>query len=92
MDFIVLYSAIQILSRQHGIPLGFLNRTTWSQQSSPSLPLLTLEREDWDKHQLVAWTGPRAGWVDIVVNNIDGTGHPFHLVSFLSFSLPFPLL
>lgn len=82
MNFIVLYSAIQILSRQHGVPLGFLNRTTWRKQSSPSLPLLALERGDWDKHQLVAWTGSEPGWVDIVVNNLDSAGHPFHLVRF----------
>lgn len=74
----VVYSAIEILNRLHGIPTGFLNRTHWTPQKPP---LLTIERQAWDDHQLVPWTGNTPVWIDLVINNLDGTGHPFHLVS-----------
>jgi hypothetical protein len=54
-----------------------MNDTSWKVQESPPLPLLALDREQWDKNQLVPWTGKDPKWVDIVVNNIDFTGHPF---------------
>jgi hypothetical protein len=62
-------------------PKGRMNDTSWKVQETPPLPLLALDREQWDKNQLVPWTGKDPKWVDIVVNNIDFTGHPFHLVS-----------
>jgi hypothetical protein len=62
-------------------PKGRMNDTSWKVQESPNLPLLALDRSQWDKNQLVLWTGKDPKWVDIVVNNIDFTGHPFHLVS-----------
>lgn len=74
----VIYSAIEILNRLHGIPTGFVNRTHWTPQNPP---LLAVERKSWDDHQLVPWTGNKPIWVDLVINNLDGTGHPFHLVS-----------
>lgn len=63
------------------MPEGRINRTTWKVQAHPPLPLLALDRNEWDKNQLVPWTGsqdPR--WIDVVINNQDFTGHPFHLV------------
>lgn len=77
----VIYSAVEILNRLQGIPTGFINRTHWEPQS---LPLLASDRQVWDDHQLVPWTGDKPAWVDLVINNLDGTGHPFHLVSGLS--------
>lgn len=78
-DQFVIYSAIEILNRLHGFPTGFLNRTHWKPQNPP---LLSIERQAWDEHQLVPWTGSKPTWIDLVINNLDGTGHPFHLVSF----------
>ncbi|OJJ51726.1 hypothetical protein ASPZODRAFT_55640 [Penicilliopsis zonata CBS 506.65] len=75
-SFVVLYSAIQILVHEHNIPMGFINRTHWKKQPQP---LLSLGREDWNSYQLVPWTGPEPAWIDIVINNMDVTGHPFHL-------------
>ncbi|TVY91410.1 Laccase [Lachnellula willkommii] len=81
---ILLYTKMEILARLGNVPVGFINRTTWAAQSSPPEPLVDLDREDWDKNQLVPWipisrdqSSPT--WVDIVVNNLDEKGHPFHL-------------
>ncbi|TVY51222.1 Laccase-1 [Lachnellula cervina] len=72
----MIYTAIEILNKEHQIPKGFINHTTWEPQS---LPLVALDREIWDKHQLVPWTGPEPVWVELTINNIDANGHPFHL-------------
>jgi hypothetical protein len=74
----MIYTAIEILNHEASIPKGFINHTTWEPQS---LPLVALDREVWDHHQLVPWTGPEPIWIELTINNIDGTGHPFHLVS-----------
>jgi len=79
--YFMIYTAIEILNHEASIPKGFINHTTWEAQS---LPLVALDRETWDHHQLVPWTGPEPVWVELTINNIDGTGHPFHLVSPLS--------
>ena len=66
-------------------PKGFMNHTSWQAQSSPNLPLLALPRSSWDVNQLIPWIPPvdpksgQAQWVDIVLNNLDDGGHPFHL-------------
>ncbi len=77
----MIYTAIEILNHENSIPKGFINRTTWEPQR---LPLVALDREAWDRHQLVPWTGPERVWVELTINNIDSNGHPFHLVRFSS--------
>ena len=74
----MIYSSIQILNRMNSIPKGFVNRTTWEPQATP---LISLDRDSWDKHQLVPWTGSMEVWAELTINNVDATGHPFHLVS-----------
>lgn len=76
-ESILLYSSIQILSHENYRPMGFINRTSWRPLD---LPLLALDHEEWNKKQLVSWIGSEPGWVDIVINNLDGAPHPFHLV------------
>ncbi|KAJ4393579.1 hypothetical protein N0V93_002792 [Gnomoniopsis smithogilvyi] len=83
---LVLYTATQKLSHLHNIPHGFINETSWSPQANPSGPLIRLPREQWDVNQFVpkidfeAFSGGQGGrWVDLVVNNLDDGGHPFHL-------------
>jgi FtsP/CotA-like multicopper oxidase with cupredoxin domain len=78
----VLYTKTLKLSQFNNHPMGFMNRTSWQPQSNPTQPLLTLPRSQWDKNQLVPWielanSGPL--WIDIVLNNLDDGGHPFHL-------------
>ncbi|KAF9890278.1 hypothetical protein FE257_006192 [Aspergillus nanangensis] len=84
----VVYTKIQKLSIRHNVPYGFFNRTSWLPQADPPVPLIDLPREKWDKNQLgIAVNGlfDTAGaiqepvWVDLIVNNLDEGGHPFHL-------------
>lgn len=76
---ILIYTKMEVLARLGNVPSGFINRTTWAPQVSPAKPLVETDRSMWDQNQLV----PRVEvgrWVDIVVNNLDDRGHPFHLV------------
>ncbi|KAJ5921077.1 hypothetical protein N7466_009403 [Penicillium verhagenii] len=79
----VVYSKTQKLSINHNVPFGFFNHTSWKPQSDPPAPLNRLPSDKWDKNQLSLFVpdpenmGPV--WVDLVVNNLDDTGHPFHL-------------
>lgn len=81
----ILYTATQKLSHLHNVPHGFINQTTWKPQQNPQSPLISLSREYWDQNQFVpnidvsAFTGIDGPWVDLVVNNLDDGGHPFHL-------------
>ena len=74
----MVWSSITILNRLGQIPHGMINRTFWEPQE---LPLISTERESWNKHQLVPWTGDEPVWVELTINNLDSNGHPFHLVS-----------
>lgn len=82
---LVLYTATQKLSHLHNVPHGFMNETTWSPQENPPLPLINLSREQWDANQFVPnidssnFSGMNGPWVDLVINNLDDGGHPFHL-------------
>ncbi|THC94179.1 hypothetical protein EYZ11_006352 [Aspergillus tanneri] len=80
-DTHVVYTKIQKLSINHNIPNGFFNHTSWFPQRHPPIPLNALSREKWDNNQFYIVTGDNATWVDIVVNNLDEGGHPFHLVN-----------
>jgi len=96
-ESILLYTKMEILARLGNVPVGFINRTTWAAQSSPSKPLVKLSREQWDDNQLVPWIpisrdATRAKWVDIVVNNFDEKGHPFHLVRISASDAEFEIL
>lgn len=73
----LIYTSILVLPRLHDVPTGFVNGTHWKQQSAP---LVTLGRQEWDEFQLVAWSGVEPVWVELTINNMDATGHPFHLV------------
>ncbi|KAF2482895.1 putative laccase [Neohortaea acidophila] len=79
---IVLYAITQRLAHLNNQPLGFINSTTWQPQASPPKPLVFLGRPQWDKHQLVPhipYKPSKPLWIDIVLNNLDEEGHPFHL-------------
>jgi hypothetical protein len=82
----IVYVKTQKFSINHNVPYGYFNHTSWAPQQDPPIPLNGLPREQWDKKQLALAVGDRAQesgpvWVDLVVNNLDDTGHPFHLVS-----------
>ncbi|KIN08639.1 multicopper oxidase [Oidiodendron maius Zn] len=79
-ETILLYTKMEVLAHLGNVPAGFINRTSWAPQSDP---LISLPRHSWDKNQLVPQvpmsTEKEAVWVDIIVNNMDEKGHPFHL-------------
>ena len=74
---IVVYTHIDMLAHHDHVPMGYMNRTNWIPQAEP---LIYLPREQWDDHQFMPRVEATGEWVDIVVNNIDDKGHPFHLV------------
>lgn len=79
---VVLYAITQKLTRLNNVPHGSINNTYWEPQASPPMPLISLDREQWDEHQLVPYipfVPDLPLWVDIVLNNLDEEGHPFHL-------------
>jgi FtsP/CotA-like multicopper oxidase with cupredoxin domain len=81
----VLYTITQKLAHLKNEPRGFINHTTWTPQSDPASPLIALDRELWDKNQLVPhleYNIEKPQWVDIVLNNLDEEDHPFHLHGF----------
>ena len=77
----LVYTKVQKLSKNHNIPFGYFNQTTWRPQRNPYMPLIALSRNLWDSNQFYISTGPDPVWVDLVVNNLDEGSHPFHLVS-----------
>jgi hypothetical protein len=88
----VLYTAMQIRSSFHNRPVGIVNHSSWMIPDSRAKPLLALDPEEWSKATKqpssiqtlqVPWyqkTGEDR-WIELVLNNMDDTGHPFHLVS-----------
>lgn len=87
----MVYVKTQKFSINHNVPYGFFNHTSWAPQQDPPVPLNGLSREKWDSKQLALVVGDQDQgsdepvWVDLVVNNLDDTGHPFHLVTRDSF-------
>jgi len=74
---VLIYNHLEMLSHFDHIPMGFMNRTNWIPQLEP---LIHAPRSEWDEHQFVPQIVGNSEWVDIVVNNRDDKGHPFHLV------------
>jgi FtsP/CotA-like multicopper oxidase with cupredoxin domain len=86
----VLYTTTMKLAQNRNIPKGFMNHTSWSPQTSPPLPLSLITRSSWDTNQFIphiaspisnstSTVETEAPWIDIVLNNLDDGGHPFHL-------------
>jgi hypothetical protein len=82
---LVIYNHLEMLARFDNVPMGFMNMTNWIPQDEP---LIQVPRREWDKHQFVPEIKSSSGWVDIVINNLDDKGHPFHLVSLCHMLLP----
>ena len=88
----VFYSTMKIRAANHNHPVGSINHTSWIAPDPKEQPLLSLHREHWGaivpqptrvRNFTVPWFKKSGAdeWVDIVVNNFDDKGHPFHLVS-----------
>lgn len=87
----VLYSTMQIRSANHNKPVGTVNHTSWVLLDSVQKPLLSLDREKWvdaikqptsAQKFKVPWfkDSGEDRWMELVLNNFDDKGHPFHMV------------
>ena len=76
----LLYSTISYLAINQNRPKGDINHTSWATMETRSLPLLAFPRDKWpsDPEPFIPATDG-ALWIDIVINNMDDKGHPFHL-------------
>jgi FtsP/CotA-like multicopper oxidase with cupredoxin domain len=78
---IVLYAVTQRLAHLDNEPHGFINNTMWP--SSPSNSALISEPPaSWSANHFIPnipYNVSSPLWIDIVLNNRDEEGHPFHL-------------
>ncbi|KAH8809441.1 laccase [Xylogone sp. PMI_703] len=86
----VLYTKMSIRSASGLRPVGSVNHTSWIVVDPKAPPLLALDRSQWnqvtDQHSPlwsldVPWyhDSREDRWMELVLNNIDDKGHPFHL-------------
>ncbi|KAJ5547723.1 hypothetical protein N7513_004957 [Penicillium frequentans] len=75
----VVYTKIQMLAINANMPWGYFNHSSWRPQKEPPYPLINLPRNQWDENQFSFSTNTDPVWVDLIVNNLDDSGHPFHL-------------
>ena len=95
----VLYTTVQIKSAYHNQPVGSFNHSSWIPKDPSATPMLALDASQWSMaaKQLVKGTtfnvpkysqaGRGGQWLQLVVNNVDDKGHPFHLVCILPHNL-----
>ncbi|KAG9231822.1 hypothetical protein BJ875DRAFT_443723 [Amylocarpus encephaloides] len=58
---------------------GFINQTSWEITRPRKPPLTALERLGWGDSFIPYIQSGESQWVDIIPNNFDDRGHPFHL-------------
>lgn len=90
-DTTVLYTSLGINAFKKNEPWGELNHTSWVWRDPYAKPLLAMDKNAWHSgteqaNPLRTFKVPQfeAGeqrWMDLVVNNVDDRGHPFHFVS-----------
>ncbi|EQK98377.1 Multicopper oxidase family protein [Ophiocordyceps sinensis CO18] len=86
----VLYTTMLVRAANHNRPVGTVNHTSWAVSDPKGRPLLSLDREQWPsaipqptaaQTLKVPWfreSGP-GRWLELVINNFDDKGHPFHM-------------
>ena len=87
----VLYSTMRVRAANHNQPVGTVNHTSWIVSDPSQRPLLSLDREAWAdtikqpttaQTLMIPWfRHGKERWIELVLNNFDDKGHPFHLVS-----------
>lgn len=91
-EIAVLYSTMQVRATSGNSPVGTVNHTSWVIVDPKRKPLISLEQKYWSEatkqpSKIQKLRVPhfrqfgKDRWVELVVNNLDDTGHPFHLVS-----------
>ncbi len=80
-ETILLYSKIAYLAEFSNRAKGFVNRTSWDLSEDANRPLIEIDRKAWEGEYFIPEIQSESvGWVDVVLNNMDDKGHPFHLV------------
>ncbi|KAJ3494552.1 hypothetical protein NLG97_g4007 [Lecanicillium saksenae] len=88
-DTALLYTSMSINSFKENEPWAEVNRTSWVWKDPQAKPLLAIDRDEWadgteQANPLRTFRSPwyesgQDRWIDLVVNNVDDRGHPFHL-------------
>lgn len=92
----VFYTTIRNRATHQNRPAGLFNHSSWIVKDAFAPPLLAVEEKEWvnlakepsplQNFTVAAFeaskTGEKTRWLDMVVNNLDDKGHPFHLVCF----------
>lgn len=80
-ETVLLYTNIAFRAIDENRPKGMVNNTSWSPlHNNTQLPLLASDRNDWpEKPQPFVPAVQESHWVDLIINNMDDKGHPFHL-------------
>lgn len=85
----VLYTTLGPNSYKDDAPWGELNHTSFVWKDANTKPLLAMDMDAWEtateqanpfRHFKVPWFESGQKWVELVINNVDEKGHPFHLV------------
>ncbi|OAA53343.1 ferro-O2-oxidoreductase [Cordyceps fumosorosea ARSEF 2679] len=89
----VFYTTIKNRATHANRPAGLFNHSSWIVKDAFAAPLLAVDEEQWpslaeEPSRLQNFTvstfkasaaGRKTRWMDMVVNNLDDKGHPFHL-------------
>lgn len=93
-ETVVFYTTIKNRATHENRPAGLFNHSSWIVKDAFAPPLLAVDEEKWaglakEPSPLQNFTvstfaasaaGDKTRWLDVVVNNLDDKGHPFHLV------------
>ncbi|UNI19384.1 hypothetical protein JDV02_005569 [Purpureocillium takamizusanense] len=88
-EIALLYTSLAINSFKDDEPWGELNHTSWVWENPKAKPLLAMNKADWENGTVqanpmrsfhVPWfEADNERWLELIVNNVDDKGHPFHL-------------
>lgn len=86
----LLYTSLSQNSYKEDAPWGELNHTSFVWRNAHAKPLLAMDNATWANGteqanplrelHVPAFESGESRWMELVVNNIDDRGHPFHLV------------
>lgn len=93
-ETVVFYTTIKNRATHENRPAGLFNHSSWIVKDAFAPPLLAVDEEKWadlakEPSPLQNFTvstfaasaaDDKTRWLDMVVNNLDDKGHPFHLV------------
>lgn len=90
----VFYTTIRNRAMHGNRPSGLFNHSSWVVKDAFAPPLLAVDENEWESLALepsplqnfsvatftASASGEKTRWLDLVINNLDDRGHPFHMV------------